>query len=238
MALFQATDGGDEMFAPHRGVEPTRLGASNRNLRSEEIMKDIETPILDDKARALLFDDARSQNGWRDEPVTDDQLRAIHEVMRFGPTSMNTQPMRLVFLRSAEAKERLKPALAPGNVDKTMTAPVVAIVAYDTEFYENLPRMFPHNQNAKNIFEGNDKLIQATAFRNGTLQGGYFLLAIRAVGLDAGPMSGFDNAKVDAEFFPDGRVKSNFLCGIGHGDPDKVFNRSPRHSFDEIADIL
>lgn len=193
---------------------------------------------LDTKARDLLFNDARSQNGWRDEPVSDETLRELYAVMQYGPTSMNCQPMRVLFLRSDEAKERLRPALAPGNVDKTMSAPVVAIVAYDSKFYEHLPEIFPAKPEAKSMFEDNEALAQATAFRNGSIQGGYFIMAARAVGLDAGPMSGFVNPKVDAEFFPDGRVKSNFLCGLGHGDPEKVFPRSPRFTFDDIATVL
>ena len=193
---------------------------------------------LDNHALDLLFHDARSQNGWRDEPVTDEQLRRLYEIMQWGPTSMNCQPLRIQFLRSPEAKERLRPALMPNNVAKTMSAPVVAILGYDTKFYENLPRTFPHNQKAKSLFEDKPDFAETTAFRNSSIQGGYFIIAARAVGLDAGPMSGFANPKVDAEFWPDGRVKSNFLCGLGQGDPEKVFNRSPRLAFDEVCTLV
>jgi 3-hydroxypropanoate dehydrogenase len=151
-----------------------------------------------------------------------------------GPTSANCSPMRVVFVRSPEGKERLRPALAPGNLEKTMAAPVTAIVATDFEFYEHLPKLFPH-ADARSWFLGNEPLIQATANRNGTLQGAYLILALRAVGLDTGPMSGFDNAKVDAEFFAGTPVKSNFLINIGYGDPSKLFPRSPRFAFDEFA---
>lgn len=192
---------------------------------------------LDNHALDLLFHEARSQNGWRDEPVTDEQLRRLYEIMQWGPTSMNCQPLRIQFLRSPEAKERLRPALMPNNVAKTMSAPVVAILGYDTKFYENLPRTFPHNQKAKSLFEDKPDFAETTAFRNSSIQGGYFIIAARAVGLDAGPMSGFVNPKVDAEFWPDGRVKSNFLCGLGQGDPEKVFNRSPRLAFDEVCTL-
>lgn len=151
---------------------------------------------------------------------------------------MNTQPMRIVFLRSNRAKERIRPALAPGNIDKVRTAPLVAIVAHDLGFYKHMPRIFPHNPNAQVFFEGKDSLIQGTAFRNGTLQGAYFLLALRAVGLDVGPMSGFDAAKVDEEFFAETGFKTNFLIAIGHGDPQKLFNRSPRFDFEEVTNML
>lgn len=185
-----------------------------------------------------LFLAARSQNGWRAEPVPDDALRAAYDIAKWGPTSMNTQPMRLVFLGSLEAKERLKPALSPGNIEKVMTAPVVAIVAHDTQFHTQLPKTFPHNPGAPGMFANNAALSEVTAFRNGSLQGAYFMLALRAVGLDVGPMSGFDAAKVDAEFFGDSPWRANFLCGIGYGDPAKVLDRLPRLEFDEVAQWL
>lgn len=196
--------------------------------------------MIDDRALDVLFRKARTQNGFQDQPVTEEQLRALHEIMKWGPTTANSQPMRVVYVRSEEAKEKLRPALSAGNLDKTMKAPITAIIAYDTRFYEHLPRMFPHNQDAINWFKGEAKKAHAetSAFRNDTLQGGYFIIAARAVGLDCGPMSGFDNAKVDAAFFPDGRFKSNFLCNLGKGDPSKVFARSPRLSFDEMCKIL
>jgi len=158
--------------------------------------------------------------------------------MKWGPTSANCCPARLVFLRTPEAKARLLPALSPGNVDKTKAAPVTAIIGYDTRFYEVLPKLFPHRPEMADNYKSNATLAQITAFRNGTLQGAYFMLAARALGLDIGSMSGFDNAKVDAEFFPDGRVKSNFLCNVGHGDPSKVMPRLPRLTFEEACTLL
>ena len=194
--------------------------------------------LIDQAALDTLFHQARSQNGWQASPVGDDELHAAYEIAKWAPTSMNTQPMRIVFLRSVEAKERLRPAMAPGNVDKVMVAPVVALIAFDQAFYEHLPRTFPHNPDAKAFFAGNEPLIQATAFRNGTLQAAYFLIALRAVGLDVGPMSGFDPEKVQREFFEGTTFRINFVCGIGHGDPVKVFDRSPRLDFEDVATIL
>lgn len=188
----------------------------------------------------LIFCEARTQNGWLAKPVSDEQLRELYELMKWAPTSMNTEPARILFLRGREAKERLRPALSPGNVDKTMAAPVTAIIAYDSAFYEMLPKLFPHNRNARAIFAGEEKRAhtELTAFRNGTLQGGYFIVAARAIGLDCGPMSGFDNAKVDAEFFGGTAIKSNFLCNLGYGDPSKVLPRNPRLAFDEACKVL
>ena len=195
--------------------------------------------MLDDKALDAILRNARSQNGWLDKPVSDDQLRAIYDLMKWGPTSANTSPARIVWVRTPEGKEKLRPALSAGNTDKTMTAPVVAVVAYDTQFFELLPKLFPHKPEAITWFKGpgTEAVAATTAFRNGTLQGGYLLMAARALGLDCGPMSGFDNAKVDAAFFPDGRFKSNFLCGVGYGDPSKVFPRSPRLAFEEACTL-
>jgi 3-hydroxypropanoate dehydrogenase len=195
---------------------------------------------IDAGALAALFTEARTQNGWTDRPVSDDVLRQVFDLMKMAPTSMNTQPARFVFLRSTEAKERLRPALSPGNVDKTLSAPVVAIIGHDVDFHEHLPRVFPHSPGAKAMFDGEDKRAfrDTFAFRNGSLQGAYFMLAARAVGLDVGPMSGFDNARVDAEFFPEGRVKSNFLCNLGHGDPAKVMQRLPRFTFEDVCSLL
>jgi 3-hydroxypropanoate dehydrogenase len=183
---------------------------------------------------------ARSQNGWLDRPVTEAQLRTIHELSKWGPTSMNSQPQRIVFVSSAAAKERLVPAMAPGNVDKVRTAPVVAILAYDAQFYDLLPTVFPHNPAAKKYFEGPEHAAHAetTAFRNGSLQAAYFMLAARAIGLDCGPMSGFDNAKVDAAFFAGTSLRSNFVCGVGYGDPTKIRPRSPRLSFEQVCQIV
>ena len=194
---------------------------------------------LDDAALDLIFRQARTQNGWLDTPVTDDELRAIYDIVRTGPTSANSCPARFVFLRTPEAKARLLPALAPGNVDKTKAAPVTAIIGYDTRFHELMPtKLFAHRPEMAQNFAGNPPFAQITAFRNGTLQGAYFMIAARAVGLDIGGMSGFDNAKVDAEFFPDGRIKSNFLCNVGHGDPAKVMAKLPRLDFAEACTLL
>ena len=193
---------------------------------------------LDDAALDTLFRKARTQNGWLPTPVSDAELRAIYDVMKWGPTSANCCPARLLFLRTPEAKARLLPALSPGNVDKTKAAPVTAIIGYDTRFYELMVKLFPHRPDMADNFKNNPTLAQITAFRNGTLQGAYFMFAARAVGLDIGGMSGFDNAKVDAEFFPDGRVKSNFLCNVGHGDPSKVLPRLPRLDFEEACTLL
>ena len=191
---------------------------------------------LSDKALDQIFRTARTHNGWLDRPVTDDQLRRLYDLMKWGPTSANCSPARIVFVRSKAAKEKLKPALSPGNLDKTMAATATAIIAYDTEFYEKLPQLFPH-ADARSWFVGKPDLIETTAFRNGSLQGAYLIIAARAIGLDCGPMSGFDNALVDAAFFPGGKVKSNFLCNLGYGDPGKLFPRSPRLAFDEACKI-
>jgi 3-hydroxypropanoate dehydrogenase len=190
--------------------------------------------MLDDKALDTILRSARTHNGWLPKPVSDTQLRAIYDVLKCGPTSANSQPARFVFIRTREGKERLRPALSAGNTEKTMSAPVTTIVAYDTQFYENLPKTFPHDQTAITWFKGQPSAAP-TAFRNGTLQGAWLIIAARALGLDIGAMSGFDTAKVDAEFFPDGRYKSNFLCNIGYGDPAKLFNRSPRLAFEEAC---
>ncbi|MGC2164731.1 MAG: malonic semialdehyde reductase [Gallionella sp.] len=192
---------------------------------------------LDDHSLEVLFREARTHIAWQSRPVSDDLLRQIYDLMKWGPTSANCSPARIVFVRSPEAKQRLKPALAPGNVDKTMDAPATAIIAHDTEFYEKLPMLFPH-ADARAWFAGNQPLIDTTAFRNGTLQGAYLIVAARALGLDAGPMSGFDNAKVDQTFFPDGKIKSNFLINLGYGNKSKLYPRSPRLSFEDAAQIL
>lgn len=193
--------------------------------------------MLDDKSLDLLFRTARTQNGWLPKPVTDAQIRAIYDIVKMGPTSANSQPARFVFIRTKEGKEKLRPALSEGNTAKTMEAPVTVLVAYDTQFYENLPRQFPHNQDAINWFKGTPAAAP-TAVRNGTLQGAYLIIAARALGLDIGAMSGFNNALVDETFFPDGRFKSNFLCNIGYGDPTKIFARSPRLDFDDACTLM
>lgn len=183
----------------------------------------------------LLFREARSHNKWKDEPISDETLRELYEVMKFGPTSANSSPARFVFIRTKEGKEKLAPALSSGNLEKTMTAPVTAIVAYDPKFYEKLPKLFPHNPSAKDWFTSSESLAATTAFRNGTLQGAYLVMAARALGLDTGSMSGFDNAKVDAAFFAHNGWRSNWLINIGHGDPEGLFNRSPRLDFEEAC---
>ena len=195
-------------------------------------------PILSDAALDQLFRTARTQNAWQDKPVSQAQLRALYDLMKWGPTSANCSPARIVFVQSEEAKRKLEPALSDGNRAKTMKAPVCAIIGTDYAFYEKLPYLFPHTD-AKSWFEGNQPLIETTAFRNATLQGGYFILAARSIGLDCGPMSGFDNAKVDSAFFAGTQVKSNFLVALGYGNPDPhvLFPRSPRLAFDEACRI-
>ena len=195
------------------------------------------TEALSPAALDQLFRAARTQNKWKETPVSDETIHALYEVLKWGPTSANSSPARFLFLRSPEAKAKLKEALSPGNVEKTMTAPVTVIVAHDPKFYELLPRLFPH-ADAKSWFAGNWSLADTTAMRNGTLQGAYLMIAARALGLDVGAMSGFDSMKVDDLFFADTGWKSNFLVNIGHGDPAGLFDRSPRLDFDEAAKIL
>ncbi len=193
--------------------------------------------ILSDDGIDLLFRAARTHSAWRDEEVGDVLLQALYDLVKFGPTSANCSPMRVLFIRSREAKERLRPALDSGNLDKTMTAPVTAIIGYDTRFYEHLPKLFPH-ADARSWFVGNEALIEQTAFRNGSLQGAYLIMAARALGLDCGPMSGFDNELVDREFFSGGQIKSNFLCNLAYGDAGKLRPRAPRLDFDEACQLL
>ena len=187
-------------------------------------------------ALAQLFTEARTHNGFRPEPIPEATLRQLYDLMKWGPTSMNCQPARLVFVTSAAGKERLKPALSPGNLEKTLAAPATVIIASDSRFYEHLPTNFPA-YDAKPMFEANAELAASTAFRNSSLQGAYLMLAARALGLDCGPMSGFDAGKVDAAFFPDGRYKANFICNLGIGDPSKLYPRGPRFSFEEACSI-
>ncbi len=185
-----------------------------------------------------IFLEARTHNKWQDKPVPDELLRRLVDIMKMGPTSANQSPARIVFVKTAEAKQRLAPHLSEANRAKTMSAPVCAIIGYDLRFYDQLPKLFPH-ADAKSWFEGKPAdLIETSAFRNGTLQGAYFIIAARALGLDTGPMSGFDNRGVDREFFADTSVKSNFLCNLGYGDPEGIFPRSPRFSFEEMAKII
>lgn len=192
---------------------------------------------LDQSTLDQLFDKARTNNKWQPREVPDSLLKLIIEHMKWGPTSANCSPARIVFVKSPEAKERLKPHLNPGNVEKTMAAPATAIIAYDLKFYEYLPYLYPP-ADAKSWFAGKKDHADTTAFRNGSLQGGYFILAARALGLDCGPMSGFNNATLDAEFFPGTEIKSNFLCNLGFGDSAGIYPRSPRFSFDEMASIV
>jgi 3-hydroxypropanoate dehydrogenase len=192
---------------------------------------------LDGAMLDQLFDKARTNNKWQQRDVPDDLLRSVVEHTKWGPTSANCSPARFVFVKSKEAKARLKPHLDAGNVEKTMAAPATAIIAFDRSFYEYLPRLFPP-ADARSWFAGKKELADTTAFRNGSMQGGYFILAARALGLDCGPMSGFNNTGVDAEFFSGTEIKSNFLCNLGYGDPAGVYPRSPRFSFDEMARIV
>lgn len=185
-----------------------------------------------------LFFTARTANGFIDKPVPMALLQEVYDIAKMGATSMNCQPTRYVFLNSPQARARLLPALSPGNLEKTKIAPVTVIVATDTLFYEHMPVLFPNNPGAKAMFEGNAALAQGTATRNGTLGGAYFMMAARALGLDCGPMSGVDLAKVDAEFFPDGRLKGNFLINLGYGDNSKLFPRNPRLSFEQACSVL
>ena len=193
--------------------------------------------MLDDAALDIIFRTARTQNAWTDTPISAETLRALYDVLKFGPTSANCSPARFAFLRTAESRQRLFPALSAGNVEKTLTAPVTVIVAYDPRFYDRLPQLFPH-ADARAWFAGNAALAEETAFRNGTLQGAYLIIAARAVGLDAGPMSGFDKAIVDSTFFAESGLKSNFLVNLGYGDPAGLFPRSPRLEFDEACLLL
>ncbi|MBI1260174.1 MAG: malonic semialdehyde reductase [Rhizobiales bacterium] len=194
--------------------------------------------VLGDDALDTLFRKARTHNAWLDKPVSDAQLKAIYDLMKWGATSANCSPARIIFVKTKEAKEKLAPALSAGNLKKTMAAPVTAILGYDVEFYELLPELFPHDLTAKTWFNRSAEWAEATAFRNGSLQGAYFMLAARALGLDCGPMSGYDMAKVDEAFFAGTTVKSNFLCNLGYGDEAGLFPRSPRLEFDRACQII
>jgi 3-hydroxypropanoate dehydrogenase len=193
---------------------------------------------VSDEALDIIFRQARTQNKWRDKPVSATHLMAVYDLMRWGPTSANASPARFCFLTTHAAKERLKPHLSPGNRDKTMTAPAVAIIGMDLDFPEYFARLFPNNPNMKDVFTGKEEFTQTFALRNSSLQGAYFIVAARSLGLDCGPMSGFDNDGVDKEFFAGTNIKSNFICAVGHGDPAGVFPRNPRLSFDEACRIL
>ena len=192
---------------------------------------------LEQSALSQLFIDARTHNSWQDKPVTDEQIKALYELLKFAPTSVNCNPARFLFIKSPQAKERLLACVTPGNLEKTRAAPVTAIIGMDLDFYEQLPKLFPH-VDAKSWFVGKDAYIESTAFRNSALQGAYLTMAVRALGLDCGAMSGFDADKVNVEFFPDGRVKVNFLLNIGYGNSASLMPRQPRPSFAEVCRIL
>lgn len=192
---------------------------------------------ISDACLDQIFNKARTANGFTDQPVSAQLLQEVYDLAKMGPTSMNTQPTRYVFLTTPASKERLLPALSPTNVDKTKSAPVAVIVATDTRFFEHLPVVW-HNPGAKEMFEGNAALAAGTATRNSTLGGAYFMVAARALGLDCGPMSGVDLAKVNAEFFADGRLQANFLINLGYMDTSKLFNRNPRLSFEQACQVL
>ena len=199
-------------------------------------LKDSSDP-LNDKQLALLFGEARSMNGWQDKEVSDDMVKSIYELTKMGPTSTNCCPARFKFIKSDNQKQLLKEALLPNNIDKVMSAPVIAIIGYDLDFSDNMGKLFPHMDIAP-MYKGNAEFNQATAFRNSSLQGAYFMMVSRALGLDCGPMSGFNNDLVDKTFFKDTNIKSNFLCCIGFGDPSKIFMRLPRLNFDDVCEIL
>lgn len=203
-------------------------------------LEDARHTPLDDCALNQLFYGARTFAYWQDRPVDDNKLRQLAELSGLAPTSMNCNPLRIYFLRSAEAREQLVPALKEGNVEKVRQAPVTAILAYDRRFYDHLPTLFPHNKDARSLFVGNEPLREETAFRNGSLQGGYFILAARALGLDCGPISGFDNDKVDQIFFgsENPHLRSNFICNLGYGDETRLHARGPRLSFEESCRLL
>jgi 3-hydroxypropanoate dehydrogenase len=192
--------------------------------------------MIDQAAIDALFLSARTHNKWTPEPVTEAELRKLYDILKMGPTSANSSPARFVFVTTPEGKERLKPALSSGNLEKTMSAPVTVIIGYDTAFYEKLPFLFPH-ADARSWFTSSPALAEETAFRNATLQGAYLMIAARSIGLDVGAMSGFDKAKVDEAFFAGTTIKSNFLCNLGHGDPAGLFGKLPRLPFEEACTI-
>jgi nitroreductase len=184
-----------------------------------------------------IFRNARTHNGWLDKEVPDSLLKQLHDLMKWGPTSANCWPARIVYVKSQAAKERLIPCLDGGNVEKTKAAPVTALIAMDMEFYEMLPKLFPH-ADAKSWFKGNDALVKTTAFRNSSLQGAYFKIAARSLGLDCGPMSGFNNEKLEKEFFTGHNWKANFICNLGYGDAKKLYPRAPRPDFDDVCKVI
>jgi 3-hydroxypropanoate dehydrogenase len=193
--------------------------------------------MLSNQCLETLFTKARSHNGWLKKEISDAQITKIYDLMKYGPTAANSCPVRITFVKSTKAKDRLKSHLNEGNVEKCITAPAVAIISYDVEFYEKLPYLFPHTD-AKSWYQGNPEKIKSVGEMNATLQGAYFMMAARSIGLDCGPMGGFNNVSLDSEFFPDMLTKSIFLCGIGYGDHDKVFSRLPRLSFEDVCAII
>lgn len=218
-------------FTPEQLTEVKQAQQKANTLRSN-------TPLLTESALDLIIREARSHNGWLDKPIDDDVLTQLYNIVKMGSTSMNTCPTRFIFVRTAAGKERLKKCLAPLNVNKVLSAPVTVIIAHDMRFYQHMPKLFAHNPGAQKLFENNEKMVASTAFRNGTIQGAYLMIAARALGLDIGPMSGFNNQACDDEFFADTEIKSNFLCSLGYGDTSKIFQRLPRFDFDEVCQLI
>ena len=194
--------------------------------------------VFDLKSKNLIFKEARTHNDWLDKDISNDILMEIFDLMKWGPTSANCSPTRIIFVKSKASKDRLLPFVIESNLEKTKSAPVTAIIGYDINFHDHLPKLFPHNPDAQNWFNHSIDIAEETAFRNGSMQGAYFIIAARALGLDCGPMSGFDKKGVDNEFFRDTNIKSNFLCNLGYGDKTKLFERSPRFKFNEICEII
>ncbi|NRB32809.1 MAG: malonic semialdehyde reductase [Rhizobiaceae bacterium] len=221
--MNQAVTDNEALDAEARGVAQA--------LQDAQIMVDQDT-------MRLILTEARTHYGWKERDVSEETLRELYDIAKMGPTSMNQQPMRIIFVRSQEAKDRLAPCLMPPNVPKMQAAPVTAIIAYDQNFWEELPKLFPPNPNASDIFRNNSTAAQINAFRNSTLQGAYVMIAARAVGLDVGAMSGFDNAKVDEEFFHGTSLKSNFLMNLGYADTTKIFRRLPRFEFEDVCQTI
>ena len=221
--MNQAVSENEKLDAKARGVAQT--------------LQDAQIKVDQDTMR-LILTEARTHYGWQERDVPEEKLRELYEMAKMGPTSMNQQPMRIIFVRSQEAKDRLAPCLMPPNVPKMQSAPVTAIIAYDQNFWEELPKLFPPNPNASDIFRNNSTAAQINAFRNSTLQGAYVMIAARAVGLDVGAMSGFDNAKVDEEFFHGTSLKSNFLMNLGYADTTKIFRRLPRFEFEDVCQTI
>ena len=206
---------------------------------AQEQFKDLKerTNPLDEEALNLVFGEARSMNGWQDKDVSDAMIHSLYDLTKMGPTSTNCSPARFVFVKSEAEKAKFEPALLPNNISKVMTAPVVAIIGYDLDFSDHMTKLFPHMDVAP-MYKGNDEMNVSTAFRNSSLQGAYLIMVARALGLDCGPMSGFNNQLVDETFFSDSNIKSNFLCCIGYGDSTKIFQRLPRLDFDEVCKII